>query len=407
MSLRVLYLAHDLADPAIRRRVLMLVAGGAEVMLAGFRRDSNNLAAVEGVMPIELGTTADGRFAQRIAAVVKAVAGAGRTLGLLPRPDVILARNLEMLAVARRASALFGAPVPIVYECLDIHRLLLKQNAAGRMLRGLEGWLAREARLLMTSSPAFVEHYFKPLSSVDLPVMLMENKVLDLSDRQVAPPPQRRPAPDEPWRIGWFGALRCAKSLELLAAFSRAMQGRVQVDLRGRPSYAVLPDFDARIAAEPYMHFHGAYKNPEDLERIYGQAHFAWAIDFYEEGQNSSWLLPNRLYESCRHGAVPIAFAGTQTARTLGGKGLGFALERADPDALVQLFDAMTGPAYDAALAALAAAKPEDFTAGRRDCEALVQRLRNLAQGLPTPAAGLQGSMTPYRSSLEVDAQDG
>ncbi len=36
--LHVLYLVHDLADPAVRRRVMMLQAGGANVTLAGFRR---------------------------------------------------------------------------------------------------------------------------------------------------------------------------------------------------------------------------------------------------------------------------------------------------------------------------------------------------------------------------------
>ena len=36
--LHVLYLVHDLFDPAVRRRVMMLRAGGAKVTLAGFRR---------------------------------------------------------------------------------------------------------------------------------------------------------------------------------------------------------------------------------------------------------------------------------------------------------------------------------------------------------------------------------
>ena len=41
-----------------------------------------------------------------------------------------------------------------------------------------------------------------------------------------------------------------------------------------------------------------------------GDVHFTWAIDFYEAGANSDWLLPNRLYEGGAHGAVPIALAG-------------------------------------------------------------------------------------------------
>ena len=66
----VLYLAHDLSDPAIRRRVLTLLAGGAQVTLAGFRRGNNRLAGIDGLMPVVLGETADGQFLQRMAAVV-------------------------------------------------------------------------------------------------------------------------------------------------------------------------------------------------------------------------------------------------------------------------------------------------------------------------------------------------
>ena len=85
------------------------------------------------------------------------------------------------------------------------------------------------------------------------------------------------------------------------------MEGRFEIVLRGRPAYSEFTDFDGFVAAEPYLRFDGAYRNPEDLAAIYGEVHFSWAIDFFEEGLNSSWLLPNRLYEGCRYGAVPIA----------------------------------------------------------------------------------------------------
>lgn len=384
MTHRVLYLAHDLADPAIRRRVLMLRAGGAEVMLAGFRRDENPLAAIDGIAPLELGITSDGRFVQRALAVVKASAFAKARLGHLPRPDVIIARNLEMLSVARRARHIFGAPVPVVYECLDIHRLMLRKDMLGSALRALEARFSREASLLITSSPAFVEYYFKPLSGVALPVMLLENQVLDLSsDTAEALMVHSRPNPGEPWRIGWFGALRCSKSLKILSEFTRAMQGRVVVEMRGRPAHNEFDDFDALVAREPYISFHGAYKNPEDLADIYGQVHFVWAIDFYEEGQNSSWLLPNRLYEGCRHGGIPIALNGTETASYLKRKDIGFQIGEGSVAALTQLFETMTVERYGEAVAAMTAQDPRSFTLTRQDCAEFVARLSGLSAFRP------------------------
>jgi succinoglycan biosynthesis protein ExoL len=87
------------------------------------------------------------------------------------------------------------------------------------------------------------------------------------------------------------------------------------------------------VAANPDLSFEGAY-TPEDLPRIYGAVHFSWLIDRYEAGANSEWLLPNRLYEGCRFGAVPIALEGTETARFLGRERLGPALRSATPEAL-------------------------------------------------------------------------
>ncbi|TGT22531.1 glycosyl transferase family 1, partial [Mesorhizobium sp. M4B.F.Ca.ET.169.01.1.1] len=94
------------------------------------------VAEIEGIKPVDLGATRDGRFAQRLGAVAKAAMSIGAKLGDMPRPDLIIARTLEMLSLARRANAALGANVPIVYECLDIHRLVLRDDFVGRTLRG-------------------------------------------------------------------------------------------------------------------------------------------------------------------------------------------------------------------------------------------------------------------------------
>jgi succinoglycan biosynthesis protein ExoL len=381
--LQVLYLVHDLADPAVRRRVIMLKAGGAGVTLAGFRRSPEPVEDVAGVRPIDLGKTSDGRFAQRLAAVAKAALTLKAALRNVAKPDVIIGRNLEMLALANRARAIFGGGagnVPIVYECLDVHRLLLRQDATGRALRSAERLLGRDVGLLVTSSPAFIRNYFEPFGQIDAPVELLENKVLELeaakgTETEFAMPPTE----SERWKIGWFGALRCRRSLELLAEFTRRMEGRVEIVLRGRPAYTEFDDFGGFVAAEPFMQFQGAYRNPEDLPRIYGEVHFAWAIDFFEAGLNSDWLLPNRLYESCRHHCVPIAIEGTETARFLDKLGIGFRLAKPDTDELVDLFSHLDGEVYERARGKIAMQNQSLWMCNEEDCRAFVSRLRGLA----------------------------
>jgi len=385
--LHVLYLVHDLSDPAVRRRVSMLQAGGAEVTLAGFRRMEKPAAELEALSPIDLGPTHDGQFAQRLAAVGKAALLLGARLGGVRRPDIIIGRNLEMLALARRAKALFSAEMPVVYECLDIHRLLLGHGGISWALRMAERMLGGNVALLMTSSPAFVRNYFQRFGQIDAPVALLQNKVLEL-DRLPAVAAEMKmqspPLPGRPWQIGWFGALRCRKSLKLLAAFTRQAQGRFQVVLRGRPAYSEFADFDGFVAAEPYLRFEGPYRNPEDLAAIYGEVHFTWAVDFFEEGLNSSWLLPNRLYEGCLHGAVPIAMADTETGRFLADRHMGLRLNEPSVEALGALLGGVDAESYAAMHNRIAAEDRGTWVCDRRDCRALVERLEGLAaQAMP------------------------
>lgn len=375
--LHVLYLVHDVSDPAVRRRVIMLKAGGARLVLAGFRRTDEPVKDIEGLEPIDLGYTRDGRFAQRIGAVAKAAASISGSLGTLPAPDLIIARNLEMLALAQRARSAFAGSVPIVYECLDIHRLVLRDDLLGKGMRGAERLLGRNVKLLLTSSPAFVRHYFDRYGQIDAPIELVENKLLELASN--LPPASLKAAVGPPWKIGWFGALRCRKSLELLADFTRKMEGQFEVVMRGRPALTEFPDFHGLVTAEPHLTFEGAYRNPEDMADIYREVHFSWAIDFFEEGQNSKWLLPNRLYEGCRFGTVPIAMADTETARFLQKQRVGLELCEPSVDALMKTLSPMTAERFEILHRGVLARDPRTWSCDSSDCRALVAKLQRIA----------------------------
>lgn len=383
--LRVLYLVHDVSDPAVGRRVRMLRAGGAEVVLAGFRRVEASVSSVEGLKPIDLGLTRDGKFAQRFGAVAQAALSMPRLLGSVTKPDLIIARNLEMLALAKRAKTLFAASVPIVYECLDVHRLVLRSDVIGRAMRGAERFFGRDVAMLLTSSPAFVENHLGRVLGPTVPIELVENKVLEL-DGSARSAPTARPA-GPPWRIGWFGALRCRRSLELLANFSRAAEGSVEIVLRGRPAYGEFPHFDRYVAEQPYLSFHGPYRNPDDLSRIYGDVHFSWAIDFFEEGQNSQWLLPNRIYEGCRHGVVPIAMLGTETGRFLAARECGVLLAEATDATLLAAIANLERERYELEKQRVTSIDAKTWICGIEECRSLVGKLRVLTAVRPGSAA--------------------
>ena len=102
---------------------------------------------------------------------------------------------------------------------------------------------------------------------------------------------------------------------------------------------------------------------------------FAWAIDFYEAGSNSDWLLPNRLYEAGLFGAVPIACQDVATGAWLAERRVGVLLE-GDPAKSVETFiRTLDAARFEALQASLAALPKTAFLYTREDCRALVETL--------------------------------
>ncbi len=322
---RMAYIVHDLNDPAVSRRVATLNRAGISVDLFGFHRGEAP-AEMQGVVSLHpLGETFDGRFVQRTAAVAARWWNVGDWAEPIARAQAIVARNLEMLVLADAARRRFARHLPVYYELLDIHRLVARDGgASANLLRRLEGALIARIAGIIISSPAFETEYLRRWYRRLPPILLVENKVMPGGLTGIDRPPPKKPGP--PWRIGWFGAIRCRRSLMILADLARNHPGLIEVDIRGRVTGPVGADFADIVAATPGLTYHGPYLYPNDLPAIYGATHFSWAIDFYEAGLNSSWLLPNRLYEGGWCGAVPIAMEGVETGRWLARHGLGVRL---------------------------------------------------------------------------------
>ena len=258
---RIAYVVHNLNDSAVVRRVAMFRAGGAEVVVAGFCRDAVAPSHVGGAPAVMLGHTRDAALAQRAARVLGVVARPAGLLEACRGADVIVARNLEALvpAVLARRRLNIGR---LVYESLDIHRSLLGKGALPAIMRWIERRLTARADALIYSSPAFSRNYFTPVQHFAMPMLLVENKLLCLDAA-----PGEVPSPNAPpWRIGWFGNLRCKQTLRTLAELARNSEGRVEILIAGKASPAEFPDF-VRQVDQPGLRFGRNVDHPQIVER--------------------------------------------------------------------------------------------------------------------------------------------
>lgn len=382
--MRLLYLVHDLGDAAVRRRQRFLEQGGAHVSLIGFRRQTASARGSD-LDGLAIGQTQDGRLLRRILSTARAVGASRRWRAQVVQADVIVARSLEMLLIAVLVRRRAGVTISIVYECLDIHRLMTRRDPIGIALRFLEQRLLDSCALLVVSSPRFIEAYFAPRHRRLPRWVLLENKLLlsELDDSRTPDLQGPSPVAGPPWRIGWFGIIRCRRSLELLASLVRASAGAIEVEIRGRPARDVLPEFDAVVASTPGLSFFGPYDRATDLAMIYGRVHFSWAIDYYEQGLNSAWLLPNRLYEGSMFGTVPLALRDVETGRWLARHGCGLLLDPPLEHTLPTAFASMTPPAYRNARQRVAALDPAALMETPATAAAFVATLAQLRASRP------------------------
>ena len=381
--MKVFYLAHDLADAAVQRRIGFLRQGGASVTLAGFRRSTTATPSPEG--SIEIGVTRNGRMLQRVVAALRAVLVSRRWQADFDGADIVFARNLEMLAIAVAVRGRKRTAPPIVYECLDIHRLMVRGDWIGAVLRRIERQLLGSTALLVTSSQRFIGSYFERYHHRLPPSIVLENKLL-ADEVPLYGGADRLVPPVTSWRIGWFGIIRCSRSLALLVDLVRLSEGRVEVEIRGRPARDVIADFDSVVAQTPGLHFGGPYDRATELAGLYGGVHFNWTIDFYEEGQNSDWLLPNRLYEGSAFGAVPLALADVETGRWLERRGCGVLLTAPVADALGSFFESLSPAVYGEELRRLLGLPRSDLIETDEAATAFGARLRQLT-GLAEPVS--------------------
>lgn len=362
---RIFYWTPELSDAASQKRICGLRLAGAYVHVSGFERMRGPANAARAGDPdddVVLGRTRNGDFPQRIAAILAALIKIRALKPKIYASDLMIARNLEMLFLACIAKAITRSKAAMIYECLDLHRLMLGKGVASMLLRWLERILLAQCQMVLTSSPAFVSRYFRKAQSYRGPIYLLENRMLRSSFAKfpLREQPKTDPRPTRIWRIAYCGVLRCKTSLEILDQLTQRHQQRLCVDLWGKPALDQIPDFDQIIERNPSLRFHGPYKT-EDLGAIYADADFAWAVDYYEKGGNSDWLLPNRLYESLSFGAVPIVRSATQMAQWLDQYGVKTAFGEPILAELDRFFCALNESDLRALRALIADIPPEDL----------------------------------------------
>jgi succinoglycan biosynthesis protein ExoL len=327
---RIVFFGHDLNESTIRKRANEFLSLGSKVTGFMFSRRREKRRAEPGWQNFELGLTDDGYYGRRIIQLCSALGVLWRNRRVLRDADVLYARNIDMLALAAAGKLLVRAKAPIAYEALDVHPAFTETGLKARLLRFAERRLLARSSLLIVSSPVFIDRYFRPVQNYKGPHFLLENKLGSAAGELINSRSSRSAPIAPPWIIGWFGVIRCQRSIEILTKLASELPQSVIVHIRGLPSERdgitddLLKELSTKFANIKYF---GAYQSPRDLVEIYSTIHLAWAVDFSASGANSDWLIPNRLYEGGINGVPAVARRGTATGDIVERRSIGWCLE--------------------------------------------------------------------------------
>ncbi len=380
----------DAAEAAQIRRMRSYLDSGFEVTGFMMRRGNMNPDFEPFWTNVHLYQTENESLRKRLGVVFASIYKLRAHRATLAAADVIVARNLDMLAIAILGSAFTWPRPAVIYECLDIHNLATDPGLKGKIVRLAERWLLTRVRALIVSSPAFVSEYFAPVQNWRGPVALIENKIWigeDGPSRPSPPTPEtaRSWTAERPLRLCWVGTLRCARSLAILAETAERMGPRIKLSLHGAVHFHAIPDFHEILAERPNMTWHGPYDYPSGLEAIYTNSDLTWSQDLWQWGRNSTWLLPNRIYEASYFGCPSIAVAGSETGRRVE-DGLGWSIPEAGAEALYDLLQRLS---------------PAEVTEKRRD---LLARPENEFRQRPEEiAAAIHAGLEGVRTTTAED----
>ncbi len=344
-GLRCVYVGVDATNPTLILRIRSFLRAGVELTGFTFRRNKFNTDFVPEWDNVHLGETVDRNYLARLPAMVKGLWRMLKRRKTIRDADFIYARNLDCVVIAALAKTLTRSKAKLVYEVEDVQEVFFFQTLKGAIFRLVERWVLRQSNLLVVMSPGFVRGYFQPTQGYDGPWYALENRVQtdDVSENTGT----------EPWEeitdrvvIGWFGTLRCTKSMAILEEVAQRMGDKVEIYTRGYPTETGMEAYQEILDRNPNWTYENEYTIPQDLPDMYRRVHYSWCMDFLDEFGNSPLLLACRMYQGGYYGAVPLVVEGSEMVNWLGEHDVGHVIEPDIADNVVAFLEQFDVDSY-------------------------------------------------------------
>lgn len=378
-GLRLVFLGSDATNPTLILRLRSFLRAGVGLTAFTFRRHKFNIDYQPEWDNVHLGETVDRNYLRRLPALLRALRVLLGHRDVLRQADAIYARQFDLLLVGLLGKWITGSTARMVYEVEDVQEVFFKKTLQGSLFRWLERRALGHVDLLVALSPGFLRGYFEPVQRYFGPSYVLENKI-QLGDQSEEPTCRGRVWDEitDRWVIGWFGTLRCPKSMAILEEIAARLGPKVEIYTRGYPTETGLDAYMEVVDRHPNWTYEGEYTIPDDLETMYGRVHFSWCLDFLDEHGNSPLLRACRLYQGGFYGAVPLVPSGFEMERWTQEAGVGHAFPSPYAGPIAAFLEGVTPEAYRAERAEIMARRRDLFLEDGRETRAMLDKIAAL-----------------------------
>ena len=224
--------------------------------------------------------------------------------------------------------------VVIFYEISDIRAFETRNSILSRLLRLVYSQALRSVDQLIVTSPEFVTGYLSEYVGFHSKnYIVMENKVHSSMVKYYSEQADRQPTnASKKIRIGYFGLLRCNRSIEILLDLADDSD-EFHIVFRGI-LFGINDELVERINLNKNTSFHGPYHSPEDLRDLYQDIDVSWICYPYSEKKvgNWQWARTNRYYEGGYFEVPMVASSHTVDGNNVLLKRIGWCIDLSNPD---------------------------------------------------------------------------
>lgn len=285
---KLIILAQSLEQPRIVKRIIEKSLEYETIQVYGFSRKIhavNNYGILNDYSNIEIkivGTFSDNKYLNRIRDYIRLISIIYQNHGIKNKHLYVFGLDLRIIS-----SLLFNTKID--YEISDI-MWLYKPKFPKAILKIIDTFLVSKSNKVTFTSQGFYDVYYKK--------HIPENKAL-IKENKFKTYGKVNPIEiikTDTLRIAYIGAFRYNNIIkDLIEVVS--LNENIILNFYGDGSFSVVDNIKMNEKLHENIFFHGAFKNPDDLEKIYANNNLNFVV--YDNSlENEKVAMPNKYYES-------------------------------------------------------------------------------------------------------------